>query len=324
MTTGRPTRTRHDEWSKRALALWLRKLGDVQLDARISGEGRRGDVLFMERGADPELRAKLGLLGELARGRVLFEPFRNPPNPREIKACLAKAIELEAHALRAARRAKRPAGSVETPLLCIITPSMSRELAAEAGAVPMAGQKPGIYRLAPMLRTVIVVAAELPKGPDTLWLRLFGRDVVQGAAVQELDEMADREPLRDATLELLVAWGQSLPPDWRSDDELELQMNLERVYERWERKTIAKGKAEGKVEGKAQGKAEAVLMTLETRGLAVTAAERDRVLACTDLAQLDAWVRGAVTAASAATLLGAAAKPAARRPAARKPRSPRG
>jgi hypothetical protein len=75
-------------------------------------------------------------------------------------------------------------------------------------------------------------------------------------------------------------------------------MNLERVYERWERKVKAQSKAEGK--------AEAVLAVLEGRGLAVTATQRRQVLACTHDAQLDAWLRAAGTTPSVKELLGSA------------------
>jgi hypothetical protein len=71
-------RTLHDEWGKRALSLWLGDLGDVQIDARIAGESRRGDVLYTERRRGDARRRKLGVLGEIARGIVLFEFFRNP------------------------------------------------------------------------------------------------------------------------------------------------------------------------------------------------------------------------------------------------------
>src|SRR4051812_39065907 len=99
-------RTFHDEWSKRALSLWLKELGDVVLDARIAGESRRGDVLFTERRKRAAYRRKLGTLGELAHGRVLFEPFRNPLTVPELKSCVLKTVDLEARDARAARRAK--------------------------------------------------------------------------------------------------------------------------------------------------------------------------------------------------------------------------
>jgi hypothetical protein len=57
-----------------------------------------------------------------------------------------------------------------------------------------------------------------------------------------------------------------------------------------------KGKAEGEAEGQARGEAQAVLAILEARGVAVPDEDRARIATCTDLAQLDAWVRRAATA----------------------------
>ena len=63
---------------------------------------------------------------------------------------------------------------------------------------------------------------------------------------------------------------------------------------------IAEGKAEGIAEGKAEGAANALILVLESMGHSLTADERARVTACTDLDQLDAWLRrvGSVTTVS--------------------------
>jgi hypothetical protein len=53
-----------------------------------------------------------------------------------------------------------------------------------------------------------------------------------------------------------------------------------------------------KAEGRAEGKAEALLQVLTVRGLMVPAPVRDRVLSCTDLGQLEAWVDKAMTAST--------------------------
>jgi hypothetical protein len=82
-------------------------------------------------------------------------------------------------------------------------------------------------------------------------------------------------------------------------------MNLERIYERWERETLARGEAKGRAEGRAA----AVLTMLDARGLSITAAQRKRVLACTDSAVLDAWIRAAATAPTAAAVLAAGTPP---------------
>jgi len=60
----------------------------------------------------------------------------------------------------------------------------------------------------------------------------------------------------------------------------------------------AEGVAEGRAEGVAEGRAEALLAVLQARGLRVSDEVRARVFACTDVAQLDAWVRKAVTVTS--------------------------
>lgn len=322
-------RTPHDEWGKRAFSVWLDGLGDVLLDARIGGESRRGDVLYTERKAVPSRRRSLGVLGDLARGRVLFEIFRKPPTVLDLLSCVVKAIELRAREAREARRNKTSISSVEGPTLCVLTPSMSKGYAADAGATEMSGVTSGLYTLSSIFRTVIVVVHELPSDRSTLWLRLLGRGSVQTGAVEELCTMSRREPLVDGTIELLVAWRQSLPTGTKiSEDDQEVRMNLERVYERWERKVkaqahreglnqglskgLSKGRTEGRTEGRIEGKAEAVLAVLEGRGLRVTAAQRKQVLGCTDGEVLDAWLRAAGTAPDVKTLLSAGGQRRAR------------
>ena len=59
---------------------------------------------------------------------------------------------------------------------------------------------------------------------------------------------------------------------------------------------------EGMARGLAEGKAESVLAVLEARGLEVSAEQRDRISACHDVAELDRWLRRAVTVATVAEL----------------------
>lgn len=80
-----------------------------------------------------------------------------------------------------------------------------------------------------------------------------------------------------------------------------MTMAWERIYERWERRV--------KDEAKVKAKAEAVLIVLEGRGLTITAAQRKQVLASTDNAELDAWLRAAGTTPSVKALLAGTASP---------------
>ncbi|SNT31794.1 hypothetical protein SAMN05443665_102380 [Actinomadura meyerae] len=60
----------------------------------------------------------------------------------------------------------------------------------------------------------------------------------------------------------------------------------------------AEGRAEGKAEGRAEGEAEALLVILENRGVGVSGAARERILACRDESVLREWLRRALTATS--------------------------
>jgi hypothetical protein len=53
---------------------------------------------------------------------------------------------------------------------------------------------------------------------------------------------------------------------------------------------------QGEAEGEARGEAKAVLAVLGARGIEVTDEVRERVSGCTDLGQLETWIRRAATA----------------------------
>ncbi|XXY44926.1 hypothetical protein WME91_33500 [Sorangium sp. So ce269] len=71
-------------------------------------------------------------------------------------------------------------------------------------------------------------------------------------------------------------------------------------------KGMEKGRQEGRQEGSVETKAHDVLAVLEARGLEVPAAVRERVLANTDLAELDRWLRRAAVVSDARELLATA------------------
>ncbi|WP_437547289.1 hypothetical protein WME97_45040 [Sorangium sp. So ce367] len=66
---------------------------------------------------------------------------------------------------------------------------------------------------------------------------------------------------------------------------------------------VAKGRQEGRKEGILEAKAQAVLAFLEARGLEVPAEVRERVLASTDIDELDRWIRRAAVISDAQELL---------------------
>lgn len=60
---------------------------------------------------------------------------------------------------------------------------------------------------------------------------------------------------------------------------------------------ITKGN-QGRAEGRAEGVASSILAILEERGIAVSAAQREKILLCSDADRLNRWLWRAVSAAS--------------------------
>jgi hypothetical protein len=64
------------------------------------------------------------------------------------------------------------------------------------------------------------------------------------------------------------------------------------------RKYVAEGLAEGLAEGRAEGEAKALLAVLSARGIEISDDVRERISNCTDIEQIEAWIRLAATADS--------------------------
>ncbi|MFI5714712.1 hypothetical protein [Nocardia sp. NPDC051750] len=69
------------------------------------------------------------------------------------------------------------------------------------------------------------------------------------------------------------------------------------------RKYIAEGRAEGRAEGEALGEAKSILTVLDARGIDVPVHVRDTVTSCSDLDQLQKWLRRALEVNQASELL---------------------
>jgi hypothetical protein len=59
--------------------------------------------------------------------------------------------------------------------------------------------------------------------------------------------------------------------------------------------TYYRGQAEGQAQGRAAGKAESVVRILEKRGLTLSPEQREQIMKCLDLGQLDVWLDRALT-----------------------------
>jgi Domain of unknown function (DUF4351) len=222
----------YDEFSKNLLELALKPIGHVEASKTVASEIREIDLYFVPHNPSPATPA-LGLLERLAITATSFEPFRNPVALEHIKSCLAKLLDLHGELTRDAKRQKRPSiPEQHLPFLWIITPTLSAEklqnFRAEANLEICSK---GIYVMPPSLRTGIVVVHQLPKTPDTLWLRIMGRDNVQIRAAQEIAALPLGSPYRGEALQLLANLKIQLEAKTKkSSKDRKLIMNLSPLY----------------------------------------------------------------------------------------------
>lgn len=199
------TRIPYDDYAKDLLDELLSPGGESKPERKVSGEVRTIDMYFTPDRPRGETHLNtLGLLGEFAKSKSLFEIYRNPVEGDEILSCLSKLLDVMQQQRRQARRSKQRFNREQLAQLWILTPTVSDALLEQIGAKLKQEQwGEGIYWLAPALRSAIVVIHQLPKTPQTLWLRLLGRGRVQEEAIAELETLPHNNANREKALEVL-------------------------------------------------------------------------------------------------------------------------
>ncbi len=248
------TRFIHDQFAKDYLEEFLKPYGEVKAPLVVRSERREIDVLFLPNKEQlPELKT-LGLLGKMAQTVSIFEPFRNPVMADEIADCLVKSLEVRRSFQRSAKRKKRKFTHSEIPRLWIITPTVSKTILAEFDSKIKKDWLPGVYFQSSYFQSAIIVVHKLPKTPDTLWLRVLGREKVQQEAIGELEQLEDNSVLRSVTLELLYNLHDNLRSrqDLDKEDE-ELMMRLEPLYKKYRDEAVQEGLERGIKQGLEQG-----------------------------------------------------------------------
>jgi hypothetical protein len=240
------TRFIHDQFAKDYLEELLKDYGQVKPSEKVSTEIKEIDVLFTPSAQQTSNLEVLGLLGRFAEYPAILEPFRNPASTDEICDCILKLLEVKAVLRREAKVDKTKLQEEKIPKLWVLTPTISEPKLSSFGAMQKSGWLPGVYFLAEALRTAIVAIHQLPQIPETLWLRLLGRGRVQEQAILELQALPLNHPYQQATLELVYNLRENLRINQELDeDDRELVMRLEPLYQRDREQAIWEGNKQG-------------------------------------------------------------------------------
>lgn len=249
----------HDEFVKEVLPELYQNYGQVIPSADVSSERREIDILFIPDKAVPTTADTLGLLGKIAQTTCLIEVYRNPVKAEQIMDCIGKLVSVKNNRLKEQKN---------QVTLWIITPTISKRILNQFSAQPQVDWEKGVYFLPEGLTTGIIIVHQLPKTPETLWLRLFGRDKIQFSAIEELKLLPDNYPSRKNVLKsvygLLNAISANQIKSSIANQKREvLIMSLRAIFDEELAKEKKQGIQQGIQQGEIKGKLETVPLLIQ-------------------------------------------------------------
>jgi hypothetical protein len=197
----------------------------------------------------------LGLLGKMVSRFCVLEVFWGQPKKTAIRTCLTKLFLTHNELHNVARSDNKSLKEETLPHLWIITTSASKALINSCDAKLNQPQWcEGVFLLADILKTGIIAINQLPKTPETLWLRLLGQGKIRQQAIDELIALPESNNLRDPVLKLIYNYLKKIEGNpLKNQEEEELMMELSPAYYQWEKETLNKGRKEGMQQGIQQG-----------------------------------------------------------------------
>jgi hypothetical protein len=112
----------------------------------------------------------------------------------------------------------------------------------------------------------VVAIEELPRVPETLWLRLLGKGRTQEDAIEELLLLPESDPKRSSAIGLLVAWRISISAvEQVESEERQILMALSQTYLEWEKETERRGLERGLERGLLQERQSAIMNLMRFR-----------------------------------------------------------
>jgi hypothetical protein len=305
----------YDDIAKKVGQGALSASGPTTVEHPISRSTQRADIRHDPDPARAAERARLGLLGRIAEILCLIEIFGHAPDGGEWRGCLSKhfahwdAMRHKARADNKKRKAKGlPPEPFVKPMLWIVAVAFSEPMLRKLKVRTNASFPKGVYFHGDDLHRVgIVVASELPRDRSTLLVRIMAAGPLLPDAIADLAELPEDAFERGLVEGDLVDLERALgAKPSRTAEEEEIVAMVQGTFTQARKM----GRDEGRTEGEAAARVRDVLTVLRVRGIIVSDADRERILAEEDPARLERWLERAVLATSIAEVMDAPSRAA--------------
>ncbi len=274
------SRTPFDTFAKDTMFAALQRAGHVETQSETRGHAQYVDLYFEPDAARLHTLKVFGWLHRIAAtGPALMEFFHEPPDIREVRACITKhGVWIEKHA-----KLKKPA-----PHLWLICAGRPQRSLTALGFRRNRRWPSGTYTLPPGWGVTALVVSELPRVRQTLLLRLLGAGRVLSRAIIELDALPVDEPEPLVAAHNLIELLGVIRGNPAVAAELEDLMNALQRSENWRNNLLAQGRREGRREARQETVAEILKKQLKLKFPRTPAADLARIDTAT-LRQLSKW-----------------------------------
>lgn len=281
----------YDQLAKQIGEKALTSLGTTVVHDEISPEIQYADLRHEPDPSRATGRQQLGLLGQIASILCLIEVYSDTPNGDEFRACLAKHIAFWRQRMRKARGDHRvqepdPRSPVESidPFLWVITAGVPTMLLTELELEAASGWPVGVYLFGGnVLRVGIIVSSKLPRDRSTLLVRLMAAGQRLDSVIGELRALPPDARERAVAEPILLRLGHAL--DQEPSPNLKQEEMKMALYKNFEEIGV-------------ESSAKALLIVLQSRGIAVPHPARERILSEKDPDRLTRWLKAASVATS--------------------------
>ncbi len=286
-------RKRFDQIGKRILRGALEPGGTVANQLEVpSADAQAVDTWFEPAPGREASLERAGLLGRIASGPSMFEPFHDTPGVDEFRDCIRKQLALDHDRVLEARKRELPRPPF--PRLWLFSSGRPEGIIHGYGLTPIPSFPPGFYEGREAMGVGVVVLRELPRDRDTLLLRLMGAGAVLKEALAELARLPEDAWERQVAIPALLAVRIEIPQDSRDESEREYLMSTQNLYEEWEHKTreraLEQGRDQGREEGREEEAKRALTILYEARFGAMPRALADAIEAVHDTPTLERWL----------------------------------
>ncbi|WP_437818389.1 hypothetical protein [Sorangium sp. So ce1078] len=273
-------RNRFDRLAKDIAHEGLTPTGKVVTNAEVVGETQHADVWYEPDPARASGREQLGLLGRLAATACTIEAYSDTPSADEARACVEKHLAL----WRGGAARDRAA---EPPFLWVLSSGRPTAVLDGLRTEPMAGWPTGVYEGPSLLRTAVVVLAELPRVRSTVLIRLMGGGRVLREAIDDFRRLPEDAPERAIALGPLLRFRAEVAERGpATPEEEEFVMTTQELVEEF----IEQGRTQGMAQGIAQGIAQGTIELYEARFGPMPPSLRSAVEGMRDLPTLRTWL----------------------------------